>query len=235
MSKKTKTGAPTMSIDAAVTAPEAPKDKSQTISLAKANKLRNSIDSFLSEVRDQITQKANGTVTGFPGETLEAIKAKIEVKKNEISVLARDYGILSSIRASLKTQIGILNASVGIGETMANIERLERIIETFGSIYENRRYTTGVSVFDEETVNYTIARNIALAETENRSTVATANPSTFSVNLYTKADIDGEVVGLRNLRKAKAELEEKRNALNYSSTINLDGSVVEFLEARSLI
>ena len=238
MSKKTKSAAPTMEIlDVKTTEAPAQEEasKNMTISLAKANKLRNSLDSFLNETRDQIAQKAALSVTAFPGESLEQIKAKVEIKKADVANLAREYGILSSIRASLKTQIGILNASTGVGEIMAQIERLDRIIETFSSIYENRRYSAGVqNLFDEEAVEYSISRNKTLSESDVIS-ASLNGPTTFSVALYTKDDIAGEISGLRNLRKAKAELEEKRNTLNYSSTITLDGSVVEALEAKSLI
>lgn len=229
MTKKNKAPAP---VEGEVVQTQAPKELK--ISLARANKLRNSIESFMDNLQSNLTQEAFSTVHAFPNDDLPTIVQKIQDKKNTVSGMAQEYGVLASIQSSLKTQIAIANASSGISEVMAQISRLDRIITTFSNIYENRKYSAGLQIFDEESVKFQISKNKALSESEDR-VAAVNHPTAFHVHIYSKADIDGETVGLRNLRKAKSDLEEKRNELNYSTILTLEGGVVEFLESRSLI
>ena len=213
-----------------------PESNDRQISLARANKLRNAMDKEIKKVSDTIKLKLSSTVRVFPDEDEKAMQSKIDQAKNEIRSLYIDFSNLTTVHSNLRKIIGEANIQSGIAGLLVEIERLTRAIDLNESIYSSYG---GIQVRDERAIDFRMKENERLLRLREEAltvqSVASATPQAFDVGLVTKEEVEREKNGISDLQKNRSDLEEQRNALNYSTTIRLAANVVEFLEKKKLL
>lgn len=212
---------------------ETPVKRTQ-ISLARANKLRNAIGKEIQKICSNMETTAWSKVTAFPNESKERILEKVQARKDEFRNEALEMGYLTRIHSNLKQAIQEANVHSGIAKIMTEIDRTTSIITLYDRIFRAGPYSRTLEVQDPDQIAYQIRKNKEL-ELPGSAGAQLRSPSTFEVPLYEKDELEAEIAGIASLEKARTDLEEQRNALNYSTTIGLDPGIVEYLEDRKLL
>lgn len=204
------------------------------ISLAKANKLRNKLESYLNDLEAKLTKETHSSIIAYPGTDFDSIKEESTSKKTEIRDLFQEFGNINELLTNIRTVISMKNAECGVDHTMARIEAGKRALNTFKRIFEMSRLTP----FSEKEIRFNIDQNSQLRDAIDNSkglTSSLSRPAKFNVPLYSKEEIDSEILGIRSIEKSISDLEEHRNSLNYSNTISLAKDAYEWLEGRKLV
>ena len=203
--------------------------KNIQISLAKANKLRNRIQTFLDELERKIAKEVSSPMVFYPGTKIAEVETARKDKKVLVSNLFNDFAFSNNLLANLKIVISAKNSECGVSQVMTQIEQTNRFIQAFERIFTSRLQT-----FKEEDAKFSLKRIIEASRSENQNW-ASGSTVTFSANVYSESDLEAEEQSLKSLKKALMTLEENRNSLNYSNTISISADVFEWLEARGLI
>lgn len=204
------------------------------ISLARANKLRNSIAKAIDKTATQIQSAARTQVTVYPGETQKDLDRKLDEAKKEITNLSNTLGILNNIGTALREDIAKANVQSGVSQLMGTIAKVKTILEVYSQIYSGsgRRFGQETEVRSDSQVKYAFERMKTGLENPGLSSL---KPESFNVPIYTKDDVQKELEGLKALEKHVSDLEEQRNVLNYSTTIAISEEVCKWLEQAKLL
>jgi hypothetical protein len=204
----------------------------ELISLSKANKIRNLVKEHLKIYEMKIAESANKAFIIDETDTAETLKMKREEIIEKTQNLFNIFGTLNSINSRLRVTIATANDRSGLNEIITGIEQIKLGIRPIQILNQIR-------TFSESDALKIIRQNSAIAEQKSLAPldVSVQNIPYRSGNFFAfpsdaKEKNDDSI---RNLEKEIRALEEKRNELNYTTTIHLSKEIVDVLKTLNII
>lgn len=194
------------------------------VSLNKANKIRNQLETILTEKYIGFRTDTSIDLNGY--ETPSEIQSKID---SSFATQQENFnGVidLADVIYELRGMIQQANATLGINEIIGQLAKTEELIKTLANLSLPTRLTM-VSATDMATANKDYR---AVAPTARSLSLPFGHVSTVNPNVQISV-----AVLAKKLKKDSQTLQESRNELNHSKWIELPDSMVEVLSEYDLM
>jgi hypothetical protein len=197
----------------------------KTVTLAKANKIRNLLeDKIIPNISSEIRTLLGGTFKGF--EDRETIENVFSTNIESISGYLKQFEDVSTVILKLRDLISKKNEEAHINQLMAKIESHRKTRQLLNDVILVNRGT-----------EQNIDQIVSLIEFTNKSTSVNGSLNRGIAYFVNNEVFNSKVLkeNIQSLDTELRELEEERNSRNYSNQVILDDEIIKVLETYKLV
>lgn len=194
------------------------------ISINRANKIRNTLEGITFEFNTNLPLRTNNS-------SVSAREQVVLAGKNLEEEFERSILIISHIK-NIRDLIAKANDQSGITPIISEIANIERMLKHL----KNMNDAFGRTAYNQQKVTI----DDFVAAVEHRDILTNTDPTKVPAPALINVDVSGPIrmeipKRVKGLKLQLQELQERRNALNHTHTVELPAELVEFLKANSLL
>ena len=192
------------------------------VNLRKANALQSEIRKAIAGVKTEVT----ASVTEY---TISIVDA-MEKSEKEFLAAVKRKDELNNALFDIRAAVGRANAQAGVGDLLAEVERIDGKLST-AQVVANAQVAKS---FDEIRAR---VEKMKVASTGENSRLALYGDryNTVETSVVSQGVIDTYKAEVKNLKRAKQDLQDKLLNLNVGTTITLSADTVKVLKEEGIL
>ena len=192
------------------------------VNLRKANAIQSEIRKAISAVKTDV----NFSVTEFTVSIVDAMEA---AQKDFLAAVKRKEDLNTAL-FDIRAAVGRANAQAGIGDLLADVERIDGKMNVI-SVVANAQ---AAKSFDEVRARVEKLKTVSAGE-NSRLALYGDRYSNVETSVVAQGVIDTFKAEVKNLKRAKQDLQDKLLNLNVGTTITLSADTVKVLKEEGIL
>lgn len=190
------------------------------VNLRKANAIQAEIRKAIQAVKLDV----NVAVTEY---TVD-IQAGVQLAQETFLNAIKRKEALNTVLFDVRAQVGKANATAGISDTLAEVQRVDALLTIIGTV---------ANAAEAKSLSEIQARidKMKTAPQSDRSMLYGERYNTVETSVVSSENISLAKTKMKELKREKQALQDKLLSLNVSTTITLDAGAVELLKEEGIL